>query len=44
MIELVQTIPVLHRDGDWIDWAADTIAAALVLGLAALLRRRFAWG
>jgi uncharacterized membrane protein YcjF (UPF0283 family) len=40
MIEVVQTIPALHRDGDWIDWAADTIAAAFVLAVAALLRRR----
>jgi MYXO-CTERM domain-containing protein len=41
LIEAVQTIPALHRDGDWVDWVADTLAAALVLGLAALLRRRF---
>jgi hypothetical protein len=43
LIELVQIIPALHRDGDWVDWAADTIAAAAVLGLAALVRRRFSW-
>jgi VanZ family protein len=41
LIEFVQLIPVLHRDGDWVDWVADTVAAALVLALAALIRRRF---
>ncbi len=30
-IEVLQTIPVLHRDGDPLDWAADTASAALVL-------------
>jgi VanZ family protein len=43
LIEFVQTVPMLHRDGDWIDWVADTVAAASVLGLAALVRRRFPW-
>ena len=39
LIEVVQTIPALHRDGDYVDWIADTMAAAAVLGLAALFRR-----
>jgi VanZ family protein len=39
LIELVQTIPILHRDADLIDWIADTVAAFLVLGAAAILRR-----
>lgn len=39
LIELVQAIPALNRHADWIDWAADTVAAGLVLGLAALVRR-----
>ena len=30
-IEVLQTIPALHRDGDPADWLADTVAAALVL-------------
>jgi len=30
-IELVQAIPVLHRDSDVLDWVADTVAASLVL-------------
>ena len=30
-IELVQAIPVLHRDSDIADWAADTVAAGVVL-------------
>jgi VanZ family protein len=39
-IEVVQAIPSLHRDADVIDWLADTAAAGLVLGLAALVRAR----
>jgi VanZ family protein len=42
LIELVQTIPTLRRDADWVDWVADMMAAALVLGFAALLRKRVA--
>ena len=42
LIELVQTIPALHRDGDWIDWVADTAAAAVVLLLARIVRKRAA--
>jgi hypothetical protein len=37
-IEIVQTIPRLHRDGDWIDWVADTAALAAVLSLVAIAR------
>lgn len=40
LIEFVQTIPALHRDGDWVDWIADTAAAAIVLLLAYFVRRR----
>lgn len=29
LIELVQMVPALHRDAEWLDWAAD-VAAALV--------------
>ena len=32
-IEVVQAIPVLHRDSDVLDWLADTAAAAAVLAL-----------
>jgi VanZ family protein len=39
LIEIVQTIPVLHRDADVIDWIADTIACGLVLTGTAWLRR-----
>ena len=31
VIEIVQAIPVLHRDSDPLDWLADTIACAAVL-------------
>lgn len=38
-IELVQTIPFLHRDGSWLDWAADCAAVLVVLALGVPLRR-----
>jgi len=41
-IEVVQAIPVLHRDADWHDWAADSIAivvaAAVVSPIVRVLR------
>jgi hypothetical protein len=40
LIELLQLIPPLHRDGNFIDWVADSAAAALVLGAVAAVRRR----
>ena len=39
LIEVVQAIPALHRDCDIRDWVADTLAIAVVTGLAALLSR-----
>lgn len=36
-IELLQTIPLLHRDSDPRDWVADTAAIALALLLAQFL-------
>lgn len=30
-IEVLQAIPVLHRDSDPLDWLADTVACAVVL-------------
>lgn len=38
MIELVQSIPRLHRDCDIMDWLADTAVIAGVLIVAALVR------
>lgn len=40
LIEFVQMVPMLHRDGNVVDWLADVAAASLVLALVALLRRR----
>lgn len=40
MIEVVQSIPVLHRDCDIRDWIADTLAIIVVTGIAALIARR----
>ena len=33
VIEVVQSIPSLHRDCDIMDWVTDTIAVGVVLGL-----------
>lgn len=39
MIEVIQAIPALHRDCDWRDWLADTLAVAVVL----LMMRALPW-
>ena len=39
IIEVVQSIPALHRDCDIKDWIADTIAIAVTLAVVAGLRR-----
>jgi len=39
LIEVVQSIPALHRDCDWRDWLADTLAVAAVL----LVMRALPW-
>ncbi len=39
MVEVLQSIPSLHRDCDIRDWIADTIAVAVVVGIVALVRR-----
>jgi hypothetical protein len=39
LIELLQMIPSLHRDGQTLDWIADAAATATVLALAAILNR-----
>jgi hypothetical protein len=31
VIEVIQAIPMLHRDSDILDWLADTIACTVVL-------------
>lgn len=36
LIEFAQSIPMLHRDADPLDWVADTGAALTVLVIAAL--------
>lgn len=40
VIELVQLIPALNRDGDPVDWIADTAAAGLMLIFIHWLRAR----
>jgi hypothetical protein len=37
LIELVQGTSLVHRDAQFLDWVADTIAAVAVLALVALL-------
>ena len=39
-IEVVQSIPILHRDSDVLDWLADTVAVAVVLVLVRWWRSR----
>jgi VanZ family protein len=39
-IEVVQAIPVLHRDSDVLDWMADTVAVAVVLLIVRWWRSR----
>ena len=39
LIEVVQSIPDLHRDCDIRDWVADTCAVIVVLLIAGLFRR-----
>lgn len=38
MIEVVQSIPALHRDCDIMDWAADTYVVVCVLILTRIIR------
>lgn len=38
-IEIVQMIPMLHRDSQWGDWVADIVAVLLALGCFSLVRR-----
>lgn len=40
LIEVVQAIPALHRDCDFWDWVADTVAIAAALGPVGLGRLR----
>jgi hypothetical protein len=39
VIEVVQSIPALHRDCDIKDWVADTVAIAVTLAIVAGVRR-----
>lgn len=39
-IELVQAIPMLHRDSDWRDWVADSVAICAALVPVAVFRRK----
>jgi VanZ family protein len=41
LIEVVQSIPELHRDCDIRDWVADTLAITVVLLVAGLFRLRW---
>lgn len=38
-IELLQAIPALHRDSDFLDWIADTVAAGVAIFALNRLRR-----
>jgi hypothetical protein len=38
-IEVVQAVPALNRDSEFLDWIADAAAIAVILGLVFLWRR-----
>lgn len=40
LIELVQMVPALHRDAEWLDWAADVAAALVASCLVSVLVQR----
>lgn len=42
-IEIVQGLPMVARDSDWKDWAADTIAVACALGPLIVADWRARW-
>ena len=44
LIEAVQLIPMLHRDGSWIDWLVDTAAVLVVTGIVSVTRSRLGRG
>lgn len=39
LIEIVQGLPEVHRDSDWLDWLADTAAILGAFGVMFVLRR-----
>lgn len=39
LIEMIQAIPFLSRDSEWLDWAADAVAVAVTLIIISLIRR-----
>ncbi len=41
LIEVLQSIPALHRDCQIMDWVADTGAILLTLAIVTLVRRRW---
>jgi len=43
LIELVQALPIVHRDAEWGDWLADSVAIVSVLAPMALVRWRAAF-
>lgn len=38
-IELLQALPRIHRDSDWHDWAADTVAVLIAIPVGAFVLR-----
>lgn len=39
LIEIVQGLPAVHRDSDWYDWLADTVAILVAFAVILALRR-----
>jgi hypothetical protein len=40
MIEVVQLVPMLHRDAEWSDWLADIVAVLAALAIAHVAERQ----
>ena len=43
LIEVFQTLPISHRDCDWKDWVADTLAALIAVVILGWLKPRLAF-
>ena len=44
LIEIVQSIPVLHRDASVVDWIVDCLAVATTLGMLMIAKRLIGTG
>lgn len=43
LVELVQGLPMVHRDCDWKDWAAEVLGLCAVIGIIVAAKVRRSW-